>query len=91
MRSTDCESPSVSRAVLTSGLTARAQEFARSIAITGTIVVCLGSCDLRDSSPGPDVTAENSEHRPTQCSHLYDPGNTDIGSEWKRCMGVGPK
>lgn len=26
-----------------------------------------------------------------RCAHLYDPGNTDIDSPWKICMGVGPK
>jgi hypothetical protein len=27
----------------------------------------------------------------SKCSHLYEPGNTNPNSPWKRCMGVGTK
>jgi hypothetical protein len=29
--------------------------------------------------------------RPERCAHLLDPGNTELDSPWKMCMGVGPK
>ncbi len=43
---------------------------------------------LVDTSP---VVRPERLSLPQKCAHLYDPGNTDVNSPWKVCMGVGAK
>lgn len=93
MKSTDCKSPTASRAVLTRGLSARAPALRKSTSSIGVIILALalGSCNwgvpyvASPTGSGTEACRYMGGPCAPDCSRFYNNGHHD---EWVICMGV---